>query len=320
MPIGIFCFHMYGIKMYVLLECLYKMCSIMWTSLLIQLFVKLYMVVNNQNFVIFSNPDHTTLPEEGSSPVKYSLLCYDDTEISTSMVDIETVSEDQQVVCQGLTSSSDEMLPERQLTSGLVLPRKHSSPEPTINDGSKHSDDLSPTAKRLRRSWTSTPPEHNRLQIECMTPPRPSPLKKFSIVLSDSLKSPIRSPAFSGKPSPMRSPTSGDRIGDFLQDSQSPKHCVILLQDVTKSPLNIVASPNTPKNSTNRRVVRSASVSPEQRKVCRDTLMGSPVKEDTVCSPSNVHTITADAAPKYLYHLRDVLLASSQSTPQKEYR
>ena len=270
-------------------------------------------------FVIFSNPDHTTLPEEGSSPVKYSLLCYDDTEISTSMVDIETVSEGQQVVCQGLTSSN-ETPPERQFTSGLVLPGKNSSPEPTIHDGSKNSDDFSPTAKRLRRSWTSCTPGNNCLETECMTPPRPSPLKEFSIVLSDSLKSPIRSPAFSGKPSPMRSPTSGNRIGDFLQDSQSPKQCVILLQNITKSPLNIVTSPNTPKNSTNRRILRSASVSPEQRKVCRDALMGSPVKEDTVHSPSNVHIITADAAPKYLYQSRDILLASSQSTPQKEYR
>ena len=148
---------------------------------------------------------------------------------------------------------------------------------------------------KLCTSWK------NYLETECMTPPRPSPLKEFSIVLSDSLKSPIRSPTFSSKPSPMRSPTSGNRIGDFLQDSQSPKQSVILLQDITKSPLNIVTSPNTPKNSTNRRALRSASVSPEQRQVCRDALMGSPVKEDTVHSPSNMHTITADTTPKYLY-------------------
>ena len=253
--------------------------------------------------------------------MKYSLLCYDDdTEITTSIVDVETVSEGQQVVCQSLTSS-DETLPERRFPSGLGLPRKNLSPEPTINNGSNNCDDLSPTAKRCRRSWTScTPPGNNRLKTDYMTPPRPSPLKGFSIVLSDSLKSPIRSPAFSGKSSPMRSPTSGNRIGDFLQDSQSPKHCVVLLHDITKSPMNIVASPNTPRNSTKRRIVRSASVSPEQRRVGRDTLMGSPVKEDTVCSPSNVHKITADATPKHLYQSRDILLASSQSTPQKEYR
>ena len=85
--------------------------------------------------------------------MKYSLLCYDDTGISTSMVDIETMSEGQQVVCQGLTSSN-ETPPERQFTSGL--PRKNSSPELTINDDSKNSNDLLPTAKRFRRLWTSS--------------------------------------------------------------------------------------------------------------------------------------------------------------------
>ena len=96
-------------------------------------------------------------------------------EISTSMVDIKTVSEGQQVVCQGLTTSSNETPPERQFTSGL--PRKNSSPEPTINDNSKNSNDLSPTAKRFQRSWTScTLPGKYHLETECMTLPRPSPL------------------------------------------------------------------------------------------------------------------------------------------------
>ena len=369
--------------------------------------------------------------------MKYSLLCYDDTGISTSTVDVETVSEGKQVVHQCLNSSSRGTPVD---TSSLVVPVKNSS----TKQANSNSDDLTPSAKRRRRSQSScSPTEDNPKQTECVTPPRPSPLKN-SIMPIDSLKSPLRSPSSGSKPSPMQSPTSVSRHGDHLQLSQSPKQCVVLLHDITKSPTNVIApspdrptsslvasvknsspnqansnsenltpsakrrrrshsrcsptednlvqtecvarpsplknfsidilksplrspssgskpspmrsptpvsrlgdhlqhsqspkqcvvllhditkspvfvkapSPDTPTGNTNRVIVRSVSVSPEQKKIGRDTLMGSPVKEEMSYTPSNIHTITADAHPKHLYLSRDILLVSSQTTPQKEY-
>lgn len=262
---------------------------------------------------LFRNPNNDTLPEVTSSPVKYSLLYYDGVQCDTSIVDVETVM-DEQVISQKLSSSNNDM-PERQFVSDLVTPVENSTPDQATCTNS-NSDDLTPSAKRCRRSSS----EDKLVQTECVTPPRPrpSPLKNFSIVLSDSLKSPTRSLTPVKKSSPMRSPNSGNRRGDFLQDSQSPKHCVVLLHDITKSPISVVTSPNTPKESGNKRIIRSASVSPEQRKIRRDTLMESPVKEE-ISTPAHIHTIT-DVLPKHLYQSRDILLvSSSQTTPQKEY-
>ena len=247
------------------------------------------------------------LPEVESSPVmKYSLQCYNDTEIATSIVDVETVTEaeDQQVVLQ---SSND--IQERQCSSGLVMSVTNSSPKrPTLNS------DLTPDAKRCRKSQSSCSPREDKgTHMNCKTPPRSSPLKNFSIILSDSLKSPTKSPTFGNTPSPVKSPVTS-KLGEGCQ---SPRQCVILLNDITKSPMNVTVSPRTPTGSRNKRTVRSVSVSPEQR-ICRDTLMESPVKEEIAYSPANVHTIT-DVSPKHLYQPRDILQVSSQTTPQKEY-
>ena len=218
--------------------------------------------------------------------MKYSLLYRDDAEITTSIVDVETVTD--QPIVPG---------PDEQYSPDVVMPVKNSSPEPTIRT---NSGDLTPCAKRCRRS------QFNYGSSDCVTPPRPSPLKDFSIVLSDSLKSPMRSPI-------IMSPGFGNKHDDNL----SPKRCAVILHDITKSPLNITTtSPETLVSNGNKRTVRSASVSPEQRRISRDPLMGSPAKEKADPSPSNVHTITD--VSKYLHQSRDVLLVSSpQITPQK---
>ena len=217
------------------------------------------------------------------------------------MVDIETVIEDQNV----LQNPNDDDIPEIQPTS--VTPLRNSSPKRLM-----FSSDFTPDAKRCRTSQSSCSScEDKYMHKACRTPLKLSPLKRFTIVLSDSLKSPIRSPTLVKKPSPVRSPVSGNILSEALRGCQSPKHCVVLLHDITKSP-----AMESPRHSGTRRIVRSVSVSPEQ-KVSRDTLLGSPVKEEVQCSPTNLHTIN-DASLRHLYQPRDILQVSSQLTPQKE--
>ena len=92
-----------------------------------------------------------------------------------------------------------------------------------------------------------------------------SPIKFSSSGSKFNLCQPVRSQAF-----------GGNTIGDFLQDSQSPKQFTVLLRDMhCESPLNIVAFPNTEK-------------------------IGPPIKEDTVCPSLNKHKITAGAVQKPL--------------------
>ena len=251
---------------------------------------------------LFRSPNSSRTPEVESSPVKYALLYYDESPTTTSMVDIETVTEDR----NNLLNSNDEDMPEIQLTS--VMPPRNSSPKRLI-----FSSDFTPDAKRCRTLQSSCSPREDKcLHVACRTPPKLSPLKRFTIVLNDSLKSPLKSPTFVKKPSPVRSPVSGNILSEAIRDCQSPKHCVVLLHDITKSP-----AMESPCHSGTRRIVRSVSVSPEQ-KVNRDTLLESPVKEEVPCSPAaNLHTIT-DASLKHLYQPRDVLQVSSQLTPQKE--
>ena len=246
------------------------------------------------------------LPEVESSPVKYSLLYHNDTEITTSIVDIETVTEtDNQ-----LHYSNDNDIQERQCTSGLVVSVANSSPK-------RPNSDLTPNAKRCRRSQSSCSPHEDKCEyVKCKTPPRSSPLKNFSIVLSDSLKSPMKSPTFSKTPSPVKSPVTSNN-GSIPGGIQSPRRCVVLLHDITKSPMSATASPHIPTDSRNKRITRSVSVSPEQN-ICRDRLMDSPVKEETVYSPANVHRIT-DMSPKHQHRPRDILQVSSQTSPQKDY-
>ena len=209
---------------------------------------------------------------------------------STSIVDIETVEKEdnQQVVLQ-----------ERQ--SPVMTEKKSSPKRSTLNS------DLTPDAKRCRKS--QSPCEDNRAHMNFKTPPRSSPLKNFSIVLTDSLKSPMKSPTFGNTPSPAKSPVTS--VG-----CQSPRHCVVLLHDIAKSPTSVTTSPRTPTNCRNRRTVRSVSVSPEGR-IRRDTLMESPVKEEIPCTSANIYKII-NMSPKHLCHPRDILQVSPQTTPQKE--
>lgn len=249
---------------------------------------------------MFRNTDCSTSPEIGSSPAKYSLLYHDDAdEIATSIVDVETVTDPQ--VPQNSSLITD-IVSKRQYSTDLVMLVKNSSPEPTAHIRT-NAGDHTPTAKRYRRSQSNGSPSEDRpIQAECVTPSRPSPLKDFSIVLSDSLKSPMRSSTI----------ISPNKAGESL----SPKQCTVILHDVMRSPMSVVAtSPETPAN--NRRI-RSTSVSPKQAETCKDPLMESPVKEETNRSPFNIHTITADVSPKHLYRSQDILLMSSQPTPQKE--
>ena len=240
------------------------------------------------------------LPVVESSSVEYSLMYHNDTEIATSIVDIETVEEADNQLLQ------NNIVVQEQSPSGLVVTEAKLSPKrSTLNS------DLTPDAKRCRKSQSScSPHEGNRAHVNFKTPPRSSPLKNFSIVLTDSLKSPTKSPTFGNTPSPVKSPVTSS-VG-----CQSPRQCVVLLHDITKSPMNITTSPRTPTGGRNKRTVRSVSVSPEQR-VCRDTLMESPVKEEIPYTPANIHKITG-MSPKHLCHPRDILQVSSQTTPQKE--
>ena len=226
-------------------------------------------------------------------------------------MDVEAITEAQCDQRLHLSTPTNDAQPERQQSttdsvksSNFASPQQHSAP------AKRSSDDISPGAKRCRRSPSnSTPPKHKFVETtEYTTPTRTSPLKDFSIVLSDSLKSPIKSPVV------------GNKVGTISRSSQSPKQCVVLLYDI-KSPSRIVASSNTPTDNGSKRILRSASVSPKQRCITgQDPLVASPIKERTPGpSPSNIHTIT-DISPKHTYRSRDILLASSsQATPQKEY-
>lgn len=255
---------------------------------------------------MFSSPNCSGLPAVESSSVEYSLQCHNDTEIATSIVDIETVEEadNQQVILQ---TNIDVKIDVQggQSPPGLIMNETKSSPKrSTLNY------DLTPDPKRCRKSRSScSPHEDNHACTNFKIPPRSSPLKNFSIVLTDSLKSPMKSPTFGNTPSPVKSPVTS--VG-----CQSPRQCVVLLHDIAKSPMNVTTSPRTPTNSRNKRTVRSVSVSPEE-KIHRDTLMESPVKEEIPYTPANIHKITG-ISPKHLCHPRDILQVSSQTTPQKE--
>jgi len=243
---------------------------------------------------LLRKPDKTTSPEAGSSPVKYSLLCYSDSEL-TSMVDIETVTEPD---CEHVKQLTPRTL-NTQFSSDLNTPVKSTSPEPDGTHSKRNSNNLTPNAKRSRRSQSNdcSPP------VQTMhTTLKTTPLKNFSIALSDSLKSPTRSP------------TSCSKLSASPQHIQSPKQCIISLPDVTKSP-NLYINKSSPVSNRNaRRVIRSTSVSPKQKEVDKDLLIRPPVKEEQIQSPMNVHTI-CDVPTKS----QDILLGSSQTTPQKQY-
>jgi len=287
--------------------------------------------------------------EQTTSPVKYTLLCYYATDMETVVEDTNDsgciqLEEDRTDVSRTPDLNNDA---EKEFTPGFFTPMEHpksilcftdatSSNTSTICHNKDCYCDVTPNAKRYKRSETLSPKTKEPISNECTTPPKSTnecrtppksttPLKNFSILLYDSLKSPTP-PIIVDKLSP---PKVAGRPLTMPEDIQSPKRCSLVLQDVMKSPTikspprksplrNARSASTSPPGCTSKRILRSASLSPGRINT-RDVLMDSPVKDDRVQTMIKEHIIVSPRGSTK----RDVLMGSavdtSQTTPQKIY-
>ena len=282
--------------------------------------------------------------EMNCSPVKYTLLCYNDMDMVTVVEDtndsgcVTSVQvEDQTDVSRTPDLTNDT---EREFTPGFFTPLEHpksilcftdttSSNTSTICHNKDCYCDVTPNAKRYKRSGTATmsPQTKEPIPNECNTPPKSTtPLKNFSILLYKS-PSPV---ANNIELSPKSSKAAAARQLSLPEDMQSPKKCTFVLQDIMKSP--IVKSPprksplkskrsssTSPPGCIGRRILRSASLSPSQiNAASRDVLMDSPVKDGRIQTIVKEHVIISPRGSTR--RRRDILMESAVDTsPQKIY-
>ena len=303
-----------------------------------------------------------TAAVQNSSPVKYTLLCYNDTEVVPVAEDTNDsgcvqVDEDRTDMSRTPDLTNDT---EKEFTPGFFTPLEHPKSilcftdtatsctsttchnkdcycdvTPTTCHNKDCSCDVTPNAKRYKRSETAlmSPQTKEQAPNDCRTPPKSTtPLKNFSIVLYDSLKSPSPPlPVGNNTNLSPKSPSIAARQLRMPEEMQSPKKCLLVLKDVMKSP--VVTSPPrksplkskrsascSPPGHIERRILRSASLSPSQiNTASRDILMDSPVKDERTRTVVKEHVIITPRGSTR----RDVLMESavdtSQTTPQKIY-
>jgi len=289
-----------------------------------------------------------TAAGQNSSPVKYTLLCYDDTEVVPVAEDTNDsgcvqVEEDRTDMSRTPDLTNDT---EKEFTPGFFTPLEHPKSILCFTDTATsctsttcHNKDcycdVTPNAKRYKRSGTVSMSPQTKEQVpnDCRTPPKSTtPLKNFSIVLYDSLKSPSPPlPVGNNTNLSPKSPRVAARQLRMPEEMQSPKKCSLVLKDVMKSP--VVTSPprksplkfkrsasSSPPGRIERRILRSASLSPSQiNAASRDILMDSPVKDERTQTVVREHVIISPRGSTR----RDVLMESavdtSQITPQKIY-
>jgi len=284
-----------------------------------------------------------------SSPVKYTLLCYNDTEVVMPMVEDTNDSGCVQVEEDRTDMSKTPDLTnetEKEFTPGFFTPLEHpksilcftdiaTSSTSTICHNKDCYCDVTPNAKRYKRSGTISvsPQAKEQSPNDCRTPPRSTtPLKDFSIVLYDSLKSPSPPlPVANGINLSPKSPRVAARQLSMPEDIQSPKKCLLVLQDIMKSPT--VKSPprksplkskrsasSSPPGHIERRILRSASFSPSQiNAASRDVLMNSPLKDDRIQTIVKEHVIISPMGSTRRDILMESAVDTSQTTPQKIY-